>query len=82
MSSLDSGKSSNRTATPWRRVKRATVVLVIGFLTLAPPGTLIVGGILLLGLIGKVWLIVGSVFGVVAVLIILLVHRKYNKRLN
>ncbi len=43
--------------------RRIAVLLITGFFAFAPPGTLIFGGMLILGFVGNTWLIVGSALG-------------------
>ncbi len=83
MSGKDSGMSSGyQQAKAAKRLKRIIVFLLAGFLTFAPPGTLIFGTILILGLIGKIWLTAGGVFILVAVAVVLIVRRNSAKRPN
>lgn len=42
-----------------RSLKRKAGLLLAGFLLFAPPGTLVVGALLLLGLVRNVWVLVG-----------------------
>jgi H+/gluconate symporter-like permease len=48
-----------------KHLKKILAALALGFIAFAPPGTLIIIAIFLLGLFGKTWLIVGIVFGLV-----------------
>ncbi|MDT4897913.1 MAG: hypothetical protein QOH25_2990 [Acidobacteriota bacterium] len=65
-----------------KHLKRIAVVLLVGFLTFAPPGTLIFGALLILGLIGNVWLSVIGFFSLVALAAFLLVRGSSAKRPN
>ncbi len=47
--------------------KRIAVVLVTGFLAFAPPGTMIFGLMLILGIVGNRWLVVGGILGLAVV---------------
>lgn len=60
--------------------KRIAVLLITGFLAFAPPGTLIFGMILILGLIGHIRFAVGAVFGLIVLVALLLVRSNINKR--
>ncbi len=51
----------NHQAKIMKRFKRLTALLFTCFLAFAPPGTLILGLIFILGLVGNVWLIVGII---------------------
>jgi hypothetical protein len=62
-----------------KHLKRIAVLLFGGFIAFAPPGTLIFGAILILGLVGNFWAIVGGVL-VLAALAALLLVRKNSKR--
>lgn len=42
-----------------RSLKRKAGLLLAGFLLFAPPGTLVVGALLLLGLVRNVWILAG-----------------------
>jgi membrane protein implicated in regulation of membrane protease activity len=74
--------SGYRQTEAMKHLKRIAVFLLVGFLTFAPPGTLIFGAILILGLIGNVWLSVGVFFSLVALAAILLIRRSFAKRPN
>jgi membrane protein implicated in regulation of membrane protease activity len=74
--------SGYRQTEAMKHLKRIAVFLLVGFLTFAPPGTLIFGAILILGLIGNVWLSVGGFFSLVALAAILLIRRRFAKRPN
>ena len=50
-----------------RRPKRIAVLLITGFFAFAPPGTLIVGFIVILGLVRNVWLAAGGILALVAI---------------
>ena len=78
----DLGMNSDRRTKAMKHLKRVAVFLLAGFLTFAPPGTLIFGTVLILGLIGNIWLTVGGVFGLVTLLAVLLVRRNSAKRPN
>jgi hypothetical protein len=74
--------SNDRQTTPMRRLKRIAVLLLAGFLTFAPPGTLIFGAILILGLIGNVWVIVGVIVSLIILTTLLLLRRHSAKKRN
>ncbi len=57
-----------------KRLKRLTVLICAGFVTFAPPGTLILAGALVLRLLGRVWFFVGVLCCVVCVAIWLLMR--------
>jgi hypothetical protein len=63
-----------------KHIKRIGILLITGFLALAPPGTLIFGLILIVGLIGNVWFTVGGIFSIVVLATVLLVRRNTVKR--
>jgi membrane protein implicated in regulation of membrane protease activity len=60
--------------------KRIAILLAAGFIAFAPPGTLIVGALLILGLIGKRWFAAACVLSLCAVAAILFVRRNSTKR--
>lgn len=72
--------SRHRQTEAMKQLKRIAVFLLVGFLTFAPPGTLIFGAILILGLIGNVWLSVGGFLSLVALAAFLLIRRSFAKR--
>ncbi len=43
--------------------KRIAVLLVTGFLAFAPPGTMIFGIMIILGIVGNRWLVAGGILG-------------------
>jgi len=47
--------------------KRIAVLLVTGFLAFAPPGTMIFGLMLILGIVGNRWLVAGGILGLAVV---------------
>ena len=62
-----------------RRIKRTAGLLLAGFLMFAPPGTLIFGALIILGLVGNAWLILGSILFLIA-LIAAWLFRKYRSK--
>ncbi|HEX3559951.1 MAG TPA: phage holin family protein [Pyrinomonadaceae bacterium] len=68
--------SSHPQAKFGRILKRVAVLLGAGFLAFAPPGTLIFGAILILGLIGKAWLLAAGVCGLLAIVAVFLLVRR------
>ena len=51
-----------------RRLKRVVGAVLAGFLLFAPPGTLIFGALLLIGLVRNVWALAGIALAAVALL--------------
>ncbi len=60
-----------------KHFKRIAALLITGFLAFAPPGTLIFGALLILGLIGNVWVAaVGALLLAAIAAAVLLVYKK------
>ena len=62
-----------------RSLKRKAGLLLAGFLLFAPPGTLIVGALLLLGLVRNVWVLAGLVLAA-ALVAVQLYRRGFIRR--
>jgi hypothetical protein len=58
-----------------KHLKKIIVAAFLGFLAFAPPGTLIFLGVLVLGLLGKIWFIAGLAIGLVVLAIYAYVYR-------
>lgn len=56
--------------------KRIAVLLITGFFAFAPPGTLIFGLMLIIGIVGNVWLVVTGALGLAALCALWLVLRR------
>ncbi len=56
--------------------KRIAVLLATGFLAFAPPGTLIFGFMIILGVVGNVWLVAGGALAGVAIGVTWLIIRR------
>jgi hypothetical protein len=65
-----------------KRIKRVLLLMLAGFLAFAPPGTLIVGFILLVGLLRNYPLAVGCVLACTAALAVWLLWRRRSARRN
>ncbi|CAN5657574.1 MAG: hypothetical protein H0T77_05980 [Pyrinomonadaceae bacterium] len=50
-----------------RSPKRIAVLITTGFFAFAPPGTLIFGFMIILGVAGNVWLVAGGAFGLLVI---------------
>ncbi|MDQ3665965.1 MAG: hypothetical protein M3410_05070 [Acidobacteriota bacterium] len=63
--------------------KRIAVLLITGFFAFAPPGTLIFGFMIILGVFGNVWLVAGGALGLVVIAVTwLMIRRRAGKRTN
>ncbi len=63
--------------------KRVAVLLITGFFAFAPPGTLIFGFMIILGVVGNVWLVAGGALGLVAIGVAwLMIRTRAGKRKN
>lgn len=63
--------------------KRIAILLTTAFLAFAPPGTLIFGFMIILGIVGNVWLVAGGALGVVVIGVTwLLIRSRAVKRTN
>jgi hypothetical protein len=56
--------------------------LLAGFLLFAPPGTLVFGALLVIGLVGNVWVVAGGGLAVAALLAGVLYRKGYGRRLR
>ncbi|HYN24015.1 MAG TPA: hypothetical protein VES69_03115 [Pyrinomonadaceae bacterium] len=66
-----------------RSPKRIAVLLIAGFFAFAPPGTLIFGFMIILGVVGNVWLAAGGALGLVVIgLTWLMIRRRAGKGTN
>ncbi|MBC7911324.1 MAG: hypothetical protein H7Y30_12530 [Pyrinomonadaceae bacterium] len=66
-----------------RSPKRIAVLLITGFFAFAPPGTLIFGFMIILGIVGNVWLVAGGALGLVVIGVTwLMIRRRAGKRTN
>ena len=65
-----------------RRLKRAAGALLAGFLLFAPPGTLVFGALLVIGLVGNVWVLAAGGIALAALLAVLLYRRGSGRRLR
>jgi chromate transport protein ChrA len=64
-----------------RRLKRKAGLLLAGFLLFAPPGTLVVGALLLLGLFRNYpWVVAGLILAAAALLAAQLYRRGFIRR--
>jgi LPXTG-motif cell wall-anchored protein len=64
-----------------KRLRRIALLVVAGFLAFAPPGTLIVAGVVLAAFLGSVWYAVAAAAVLVgAALLLLLRRRRRNRR--
>ena len=63
-----------------KHLKKILAALFLGFLAFAPPGTLIIIAILILGIFGKTWFIAGIILGSLLLAVYGYVFR--NKLLN
>ena len=72
------GKGQGR-AGKVKRLKRKAGLLLAAFLLFAPPGTLVVGALLLLGLVGNVWVLAGLALAA-ALLAVHLYRRGFIRR--
>jgi len=59
-----------------KHLKKAIAALFFGFLAFAPPGTLIVIGVIVLGVLGKTWFIAGIIAALVLLVICAFVFKK------
>ncbi len=74
----DSGIESNKP----RGLKALVVLVVTAFFLFAPPGTLIVAALVLIGLFGKRWMFVGGLAGAVVLVFWLLSRARHRTRLR
>jgi hypothetical protein len=58
-----------------KNLKKILSVLILGFFAFAPPGTLIIIGIFLLGLLGRAWFIFGVITGVILLIVYVFVNK-------
>ena len=65
-----------------RRLKALVVLVVTAFFVFAPPGTLIVAALVLLGFFGKRWMIVAGLVGAAAGTLWLLNRARQRTRLR
>ncbi len=66
-----------------KSLKRIAVLAITGFFAFAPPGTLIFGFMIILGVVGNVWLAAGGAFGLVVLGVTwLIIRRRVGKRMN
>jgi uncharacterized membrane protein YdjX (TVP38/TMEM64 family) len=65
-----------------RGLKALVVLIVTAFFVFAPPGTLIVAALVLVGLFGKRWMFVVGLAGAVALVFWLLNRARHRTRLR
>ena len=65
-----------------RGLKALVVLVVTAFFVFAPPGTLIVGALILLGFFGKRWMLVVGLSGAGVLIIWLLIRARHRIRLR
>jgi uncharacterized membrane-anchored protein len=58
-----------------KHLKKIISVIILGFLAFAPPGTLILTAIFIMGLFGKAWLIFGIITGLILLIVYGFVYR-------
>jgi hypothetical protein len=59
-----------------KKIKSITGLIIAGFFIFAPPGTLIIGGFIILVFLRDKWLLVGSALSLAALLVACLLLRK------
>ena len=63
-----------------KRIKAIVILITTGFFMFAPPGTLILGIFLILGLVGDNWLLVGVALCLGTLIVMWLFFRKKSAR--
>jgi membrane protein implicated in regulation of membrane protease activity len=63
-----------------KRLKRIALFVLMGFLAFAPPGTLIVAGVVLSAFLGSAWYVVAAAAVLVVAALVLLLRRRRGKR--
>ena len=65
-----------------RGLKAVVVLVVTAFFVFAPPGTLIVGALVLIGFFGKRWMFVAGLAGAAVMILWLLNRARHHTRLS